>query len=103
MERSEILDLMMALGLSGMRAAYDEIVTFPADHFMTQMARATQLKGVAGVRLGRLSDIQPNDPPWTEPVETMMARWCGEMGVAWLGAADVGHDAQNKVVPFGIA
>ena len=27
MERSEILDLMMALGLSGMRAAYDEIVT----------------------------------------------------------------------------
>jgi DNA replication protein DnaC len=27
MERSEILDLMAALGLSGMRAAYDEIVT----------------------------------------------------------------------------
>ena len=27
MERSEILDLMTALGLSGMRAAYDEIVT----------------------------------------------------------------------------
>jgi DNA replication protein DnaC len=27
MERSEILDLMSALGLSGMRAAYDEIVT----------------------------------------------------------------------------
>ena len=27
MERSEILELMSALGLSGMRAAYDEIVT----------------------------------------------------------------------------
>jgi hypothetical protein len=27
MERSEILELMAALGLSGMRAAYDEIVT----------------------------------------------------------------------------
>lgn len=76
---------------------------YRVDRMLCQMARATQLKGVAGVRLGRLSDIQPNDPPWTEPVETMMARWCGEMGVPWLGAADVGHDARNKVVPFGIA
>lgn len=73
------------------------------DRMLCQMARATQLQGVAGVRLGRLGDVQPNDPPWTEGVEAMMARWCGEMGVAYLGAADIGHDVQNKIVPFGLA
>ncbi len=73
------------------------------DRMLCQMARATQLKGVAGVRLGRLGDVQPNDPPWTEGVEAMMARWCGEMGVPYLGAADIGHDVQNKIVPFGLA
>lgn len=72
------------------------------DRMLCQLARATQLKGLAGIRLGRITDIQPNDPPWAEPIDTMMTRWCGELGVPWLGAADIGHDSQNKVVPFGI-
>jgi muramoyltetrapeptide carboxypeptidase len=33
----------------------------------------------------------------------MMARWCGEMGVPYLGRARIGHDADNHVVPFGLA
>ncbi len=72
------------------------------DRMLFQIANATQLKGVAGIRLGRISDIQPNDPPWTEPLETMITRWCRDLGVPFLGAADIGHDADNKVVPFGM-
>ncbi|OQW41839.1 MAG: LD-carboxypeptidase [Proteobacteria bacterium SG_bin5] len=72
------------------------------DRLLFQLAHATQLKGVAGVRLGRVSDIQPNEPPWREPLATMLARWCAEMGVPFLGAADIGHDVDNKVVPFGL-
>lgn len=72
------------------------------DRMLCQMARATQLKGISGVKLGRINDIQPNDPPWGEPIDVMMTRWCGEMGVPYLGTADVGHDAANKVVPFGV-
>lgn len=72
------------------------------DRLLCQVARAAQLRGVAGIRLGRLNDIQPNDPPWEEPVATMIARWCGEMGVPYLGGADIGHDVQNKLVPFGL-
>ena len=72
------------------------------DRMLFQLAHATQLKGLAGVRLGAVRDIQDNDPPWGETLEAMMARWCGEMGVPYLGRAAIGHDADNRVVPFGI-
>lgn len=72
------------------------------DRMLSQMAHATQLKGLAGVRLGRVSDVQPNDPPWGETLAVMLPRWCGELGVPFLGAADIGHDAANKLVPFGL-
>ncbi|MBA4041959.1 MAG: LD-carboxypeptidase [Sphingobium sp.] len=72
------------------------------DRMLSQMAHATQLKGLAGVRLGRVNDVQPNAPPWRESLAVMLPRWCGELGVPFLGAADIGHDAANKVVPFGL-
>jgi muramoyltetrapeptide carboxypeptidase len=72
------------------------------DRMLFQMAHATQLKGIAGVRLGRISDIVPNDPPFAEDVQQVIERWCREMGVPFLGTADIGHDADNKVVPFGL-
>lgn len=72
------------------------------DRMLFQLAQATQLKGLAGVRLGRVSDVQPNDPPWGESLSVMLPRWCGELGVPFLGAADIGHDAANRIVPFGL-
>ena len=73
------------------------------DRMLFQLAHATQLKGVAGVRLGAVRDIQANDPPWDESLEAMMTRWCAAMGVPYLGRATIGHDADNHVVPFGVA
>ena len=72
------------------------------DRMLFQMAHATQLRGIAGVRLGRVSDVLPNDPPFAEEVEQVIERWCREMGVPLLGRADIGHDVENKVVPFGV-
>jgi len=72
------------------------------DRMLFQMAQATQLKGIAGVRLGRVSDVQPNDPPWGEVLDTMINRWCRDMGIPYLGSADIGHDSANTVVPFGL-
>lgn len=71
------------------------------DRMLFQLAHGVRLKAIAGLRLGRISDVVPNDPPWSEPIETMIRRWCDEMGVAYLGRADIGHDIDNKVVPFG--
>lgn len=59
--------------------------------------------GLAGVRLGRVSDIPENDRPFGEGAEEIVRRWCAKTGIAYLGRADIGHDADNRVVPFGLA
>jgi muramoyltetrapeptide carboxypeptidase len=33
--------------------------------------------------------------------EAVMRHWCGVSGIPYLGRADIGHDAENKIVPFG--
>lgn len=73
------------------------------DRTLFQMANATQLKGLAGVRLGSVTDVQPNDPPWAEMADAMIRRWCAAMGVPYLGPAEIGHTQANRVVPFGVA
>lgn len=75
------------------------------DRMLFQIAGATQLRGIAGVRLGAVSDV-PDDSTeeaFGETVEQMMHRWCGEMGVPYLGRAGIGHVADNRILPFGIA
>jgi muramoyltetrapeptide carboxypeptidase len=73
------------------------------DRLLWHMAYATQLKGLAGIRLGAATAIQPNEPEWGETLEYMIARWCGEMRVPYLGRAEIGHTQGNHVVPFGLA
>ena len=73
------------------------------DRMMFQVAHSTQLKGIAGIRLGHVTDIQANEPEFAENPEQIATRWCGEMGVPYLGRAEIGHVQGNMVVPFGVA
>lgn len=59
--------------------------------------------GLAGLRLGRVSDVPDNDRPFGEGATDIAKRWCRKSGIAFLGFADIGHDADNKIVPFGLA
>lgn len=59
--------------------------------------------GLGGLRLGRVSDVPDNDRPFGESAEDIAKRWCRKNGIAYLGRADIGHDADNKIVPFGLA
>ena len=59
------------------------------------------MKRLAGLRLGRCSDIPANDPDFGEDEEAIARFWCTRSGIAWLGRADIGHDAANRIVPFG--
>jgi len=76
---------------------------YAVDRMLFTMANATQLAGIAGVRLGAVSDITPNTPEWGETLEAMIVRWCRDMGVPYLGRAEIGHTQTNRVVPFGVA
>jgi len=71
------------------------------DRAMFAIMKARPLQQVAGVKLGRVSDVPKNDRPFGETEEEIVERWCAEAGVPYLGRADIGHDADNKIVPFG--
>jgi muramoyltetrapeptide carboxypeptidase len=60
-------------------------------------------KGLTGIMLGRVSDIPENDRPFGEDAEAITRRYCADAGIAYLGRADIGHDVDNKIVPFGLA
>jgi muramoyltetrapeptide carboxypeptidase len=76
---------------------------YSIDRMLFKLANATQLKGIAGLRLGAVTAVQENDPPWGETLDYMMVRWSRDMGVPYLGRAEIGHTQANHVVPFGVA
>jgi muramoyltetrapeptide carboxypeptidase len=60
------------------------------------------LDGIAGMRLGRVSEVPENDRPFGSDEVTIIRDWCSRSGIPYLGRADIGHDAANKIVPFGL-
>lgn len=59
--------------------------------------------GLAGIRLGRVSDVPKNDRDFGETAEQIARRWCDHFSIPFLGDADIGHDSDNHIVPFGLA
>jgi muramoyltetrapeptide carboxypeptidase len=71
------------------------------DRFLFQITSSPRMRDVAGIRLGRCTAIPPNEPEFGHDEETVVRYWCDRAGIRYLGRADIGHDADNKVVPFG--
>ena len=71
------------------------------DRAMFHVTAAPGIRKVAGIRLGRCSDTPDNDPDFAQTEEDVVKHWCAISGIPYLGRADIGHDAANKVVPFG--
>lgn len=75
---------------------------YAVDRAFFHVTTALAERGLAGLRLGRVSEIPANDRPFGIEAEAIARHWCERSGIAWLGRADIGHDAANKVVPFGL-
>jgi muramoyltetrapeptide carboxypeptidase len=73
------------------------------DRALFHITSNPKVREVAGLRLGRCSDIPENDPDFAMSEEEVARAWCDRSGIPWLGRADIGHDVDNKVVPFGEA
>lgn len=71
------------------------------DRSMFHISSNPSVRRVAGIRLGRCSDVPENDPDFGETEEQIVRYWCRRSGIAYLGRADIGHDSDNKIVPFG--
>ncbi len=72
------------------------------DRAMFAITQNPSFSAAAGVRLGRCSEIPENDIAFGGNEEEIVRDWCSRAGVAFLGRANIGHDTENRVVPFGV-
>lgn len=103
-----VLGMLLGTGLepdlSGHVLLLEEVSEhlYAIDRAMFHLTASDNIRRVAGIRLGRINDILPNEPDFGEDGEAIVRRWCAAAGIPWLGRADIGHDAANRVVPFGL-
>jgi muramoyltetrapeptide carboxypeptidase len=71
------------------------------DRSLFHVTSDPSVRRVAGIQLGRCSLIPDNDPDFGMDEEAVARFWCARSGIPWLGRADIGHDVDNKIVPFG--
>jgi muramoyltetrapeptide carboxypeptidase len=71
------------------------------DRSLFHITSNANIRRVSGIMLGRCSNITPNEPDFGMDEEEIAQYWCRRAGIPWLGRADIGHDADNKIVPFG--
>jgi muramoyltetrapeptide carboxypeptidase len=69
------------------------------DRFLFHVTSQPSLRRVRQLRLGRCR-VKSNDRPFGAEVEAIAQGWCERSGIAWGGRADIGHDPDNRVVPF---
>ena len=71
------------------------------DRLMFHVSASANVRQVSRLRLGRIGDIPENDPPWASDEHAIVADWCSRAGIDLGRPADIGHDSDNTVVPFG--
>jgi muramoyltetrapeptide carboxypeptidase len=100
---SQLLGTPFEPDLSGHVLMLEEVgeYMYRIDRTLFHITSHPPMRRIAGLRLGRCSDIPANDPDFGMTAEEVARDWCARSGVAWLGRADIGHDADNRIVPFG--
>jgi muramoyltetrapeptide carboxypeptidase len=100
---SHLIGTKLMPDLSGHVLMLEEVSEhlYAIDRSLVHLVSDATIRRVAGIRLGRCSDIPSNDPEFGQAPEQIVQHWCKLSGIPYLGEADIGHDAQNKVVPFG--
>lgn len=70
------------------------------DRLMFHVTASANVRRAARIRLGRVADIPANDPTFGADERAIVEEWCRRSGIRFGGAADIGHDAGNRIVPF---
>ena len=100
---SQLLGTPLQPDLEGHVLMLEEVTEamYRIDRSLFHITSNAHIRKVAGIKLGRCNQIPPNEPDFGMTEEEVARYWCRRSGIPWLGRADIGHDADNKVVPFG--
>ncbi len=75
---------------------------YAIDRKMFTLCNSEHFSRVKGVAAGRFSAVPVNDDiSFGMTPEEIIEAWCLRAGVPYLGRADIGHDADNKLVVWG--
>jgi muramoyltetrapeptide carboxypeptidase len=100
---SQLLGTPLQPDLDGHVLMLEEVAEamYRIDRSLFHITSNPGIRRVKGIMLGRCSDITPNEPDFGMNEEEIARHWCRTSGIPWLGRADIGHDSNNKIVPFG--
>ena len=70
------------------------------DRTMFHVAASPNVRKVTRLRLGRVGEIPANDPDFGRDEVAIVEEWCARSGIPYGSRADIGHDVNNRVVPF---
>lgn len=100
---SSLLGTPLEPDFSGVDLLIEEVSEqlYRIDRTMFHLTASANVRRVARVRLGRVSEVLANDPEFARDEAAIVEEWCARSGIRYGGRADIGHDAQNRVVPFG--
>ena len=103
MTLSQLLGTPLQPDLGGHVLMLEEVgeAMYRIDRSLFHITNNAEIRRVSGIMLGRCSAITPNEPDFGMNEEEIARYWCQRSGIPWLGRADIGHDINNKIVPFG--
>jgi muramoyltetrapeptide carboxypeptidase len=100
---SNLLGTPLEPDLAGIDLMIEDISEhlYRIDRTMFHVTASPNVRRVLRIRLGRVVDVLENDPAFAGDEVAIVSDWCRHSGIEFGGRADIGHDAQNHVVPFG--
>ena len=99
---SSLLGTALEPDLTGLDLLIEDVGEhhYRLDRTMFHLTSSQNIRSVRRLRLGRVSDIPANHPEFGAEDEDILRDWCERSGILFAGRADIGHDVENKVVPF---
>ena len=99
---SQLLGTPLQPDLAGHVLMIEEVAEYMyrIDRTLFHVTSNPGIRKVAGIRLGRCSQIPDNDPVFGLDEVAVIQHWCAMSGIPYLGRADIGHDVDNQVVAF---
>lgn len=100
---SNLLGTPLEPDFSGVDLVIEEVSEqlYRIDRSMFHVTASENFRKVMRIRLGRVGDVLENDPQFGIDEESIVYEWCVRASIPYGGRADIGHDAANRVVPFG--
>lgn len=101
---SNLLGTEIEPDLAGRELLVEEVseYAYAIDRSMYHVTAQESVRAVTQIRMGRMSDILKNDRPFGADADAIVRHWCDVSAIRHGGAADIGHDAANRVVPFAL-